>query len=127
MGLTKDGAMAVPTNVVDVGWYKYGSLPGNKGDAVIAGHLDGLQGQPGVFSGLDKLQKGDRVSVVDSENHTASFVVRETQTYDQNAQPSEVFTASDTGAHLNLITCTGAWDKAQHRFAERLVVFADKV
>lgn len=125
MGLTKAGAMAVPTDITDVGWYKNGALPGNKGSAVMAGHIDGPKGQPAVFAGLGKLQKGDTLQVVDSNNMTIPFTVREARTYGQDEQPSEVFNATDN-AHLNLITCTGTWDNTQHRFLERLVVFADK-
>lgn len=126
MGLTKSGEIAVPSNIHDVGWYKYGALPGNKGSAVIAGHLDGLKGEPGVFTDLNKLQKGDTFSVTDAKDQTAHFVVRELRTYDQHEQPDEVFKSTD-GAHLNLITCSGAWDKEQRHFTKRLVVFADQV
>lgn len=125
MRLTAAGNMAVPTDVVGVGWYEYGPHPGNKGSAVMAGHLDGLQGQPGVFAQLDKLQQGDQVLVVDDTGKTVSFVVRETRTYGQDEQPSEVFNSSD-GSHINLITCTGDWYASQHSYAKRLVVFADK-
>ena len=126
VGLTKEGNMDVPTNVVDVGWYKYGALPGNTGTAVIAGHLDGLRGEPGVFSDLTKLAAGDTITVTESNGLIFSFIVRETRSYLQREQPAEVFT-STSGAHLNLITCTGSWDSAEHRFAKRLVVFADRV
>src|SRR5688500_7982550 len=34
MGVTKTGDMAVPDNIADVGWYKHGPHPGNKGSAV---------------------------------------------------------------------------------------------
>lgn len=125
MGLTATGDMDVPTNVKDAGWYKYGPHPGDKGNAVIAGHLDGTKGEPGVFIALTKLRPGDSLSIVDNKGQTTDFVVRETRTYNQTAHPSEVFNASD-GAHLNLITCAGAWDITQHRFLNRLVVFADK-
>ena len=125
VGLTKEGNMDVPTNVVDVGWYKYGALPGNIGTAVIAGHLDGLQGEPGVFSDLTKLAAGDTITVTESNGLIFSFIVRETRSYLQHEQPAEVFN-SVSGAHLNLITCTGSWDSAEHRFAKRLVVFADR-
>lgn len=125
LGLTKAGDMAAPSNIVDVGWYKYGPNPGNTGSAVIDGHIDGLRGEPGVFFDLNKLQPGDSVLIVDNRGQTASFVIRESQTYDQSQQPSEVFNSSN-GAHLNLITCTGAWDATQRHFLERLVVFADK-
>jgi sortase A len=124
-GLTKAGAMAAPTDITGVGWYKNGALPGNTGSAVMAGHIDGPKGQPAVFASLSTLQKGDTLQVVDSNNVTIPFVVREARTYGQDEQPSEVFNASDH-AHLNLITCIGTWDRTQHRFLQRLVVFADK-
>ncbi|PIZ82226.1 MAG: class F sortase, partial [Parcubacteria group bacterium CG_4_10_14_0_2_um_filter_41_6] len=38
----------------------------------------------------------------------------------------EVFNSSDGKAHLNLITCTGVWNKEDNAFSERLVVFTDK-
>lgn len=126
MGKTKSGAMDTPNNVTDVGWYKYGALPGNSGTAVMAGHLDGLKAEPGVFSQLKLLQPGDVVSVRDSAGATVSFKVRASKSYGQNEQPPEVFT-STVGAHLNLITCTGAWDKTAHQFAQRLVVFTDRI
>ena len=126
MGNTKTGAMDTPTNVVDVGWYKYGALPGNVGTAVVAGHLDGLKAEPGVFSQLKLLQPGDIVSVRDNAGATVSFKVRTTKSYGQNEQPTEVFTSTE-GAHLNLITCTGSWDKTAHQFAQRLVVFTDRI
>ncbi len=125
LGLTTAGDMAVPPNAEDVGWYKYGPLPGNKGSAVIDGHVVGSRGQSAVFIDLKKLQKGDSLLVIDDQGRTASFVVRETRPYGQNQYPGEVFNASD-GAHLNLITCSGDWDTTQHRYLERLVVFADK-
>ena len=124
-GLTKDGDMSVPANVIDAGWYKYGALPGNTGTAVIAGHLDGLRGEPGVFSNLNELIKGDTFTVTETNGQVVSFTVRETRSYPQNEQPVEVFNSS-SGSHLNLITCTGNWDSSAHRFAKRLVVFADK-
>lgn len=126
LGLNRTGSMAVPTDIMNTGWYKYGTIPGNTGSAVIVGHLDGLRGQPGVFSELNKLQPGDNVSVVDDKGQTTTFVVRLLHTYAQTDTPSNVFTSAD-GAHLNLITCTGAWDATQHRYLRRLVVFTDKV
>ena len=126
MGKTEAGAMDTPTNVSDVGWYKYGALPGNIGTAVLAGHLDGLQGEPGVFSQLKLLQPGDIVSVRDNTGKSVNFQVRVTKSYGQDEQPAEVFSSSE-GAHLNLITCTGAWDKTARQFAQRLVVFTDRI
>src|SRR5438309_658887 len=40
VGRTPDGAMDVPKESNDVGWYKLGFRPGEQGNAVMAGHLD---------------------------------------------------------------------------------------
>lgn len=126
LGLTTGGDMAVPGSAEDVGWYKYGPLPGNDGSSVVDGHVVGSRGQRGVFADLNQLQKGDNLSVIDGQGRTATFTVRESQSYDPQADATAVFRSSDGKAHLNLITCSGDWDAAQHRYLERLVVFADK-
>ena len=40
VSITKKGAMAVPTNYTDVGWYRLCTIPGHTGSAVIDGHVD---------------------------------------------------------------------------------------
>lgn len=125
-GLTAAGDMDIPKSLKDVGWYKYSSKPGQKGTAVIAGHLDGAK-ESGVFTNLKKLQKDDTLSIVDDKGKTVEFVVRHTQIYSRTEKPAEVFNVSSDGAHLNLITCAGTWDKNQQLFSQRLVVFADLI
>jgi LPXTG-site transpeptidase (sortase) family protein len=125
VGNTPKGDMAAPSDVANVGWYKYGALPGELGSSVLAGHVVGSKGEPVVFAKLDKLKAGDILSVVDAKGIVVSFTVRELKSYDQTQQPSEVFN-SGSGIHLNLITCAGDWDAAQRHYLKRLVVFADK-
>ena len=126
MGITAAGDMDTPASLSAVGWYKYGPLPGNEGSAVISGHVTGPRGVPGVFTDLDKMQVGDLFSVIDSTGQSTNFVVRDIQTYNQDAKLSQVFTSTN-GAHLNLISCTGDWDKVQRHFLQRLVIYSDKV
>lgn len=125
MGLTQAGDMDTPSSTTDVGWYKYGPLPGNPGSAVMSGHIDGPRGEPAVFSQLSKLQVGDQFSVSDSTGQSTGFTVHDIKTYQQDQRPPEVFSSSQ-GAHLNLITCVGEWDRVQRQFTERLVVFSEK-
>src|SRR5581483_2097891 len=47
VGVTATGNMATPHGFADVGWYKLGTIPGNQGSAVIAGHVDNGLGMPG--------------------------------------------------------------------------------
>jgi LPXTG-site transpeptidase (sortase) family protein len=124
VGVTESGNMDVPGNTVDVAWFKLGPRPGEKGSAVIAGHLDGTNGEAGVFIDLYKLKKGDMVYVKDDTGTTITFVVRESRIYNPG-YAEEVFSSND-GVHLNLITCDGAWNGSAKSYSKRLVVFADK-
>lgn len=124
MGLTTAGDMEAPQTNEDSGWYKYGPRPGNTGSAVIAGHVG--VGSRAVFSQLGLLAKGDIISVTDDLGQSVSFVVRETRVYDHETESKEVFN-SPTGVHLNLITCSGTWNSERNTYAERLVVFTDKL
>lgn len=124
MGLTKAGDMEAPVRIEDAGWYKLGASPGNEGSAVIAGHV-GVE-RPGIFSNLNKVKVGDRITVTDVKGDIAVFVVRETRTFAHSQKADEVFN-STSGSHLNLITCAGVWDQSKRRYSDRLVVFADKI
>lgn len=124
MGLTDDNDMEAPPTNDDAGWYRYGTRPGNEGSAVIAGHF-GLRGDA-VFGKLGSLEKGDVIFVNDVRGQQSEFIVIETRQYAYDANPREVFT-STSGTHLNLITCNGDWDTSQNSYANRLVVFTQKV
>ena len=125
LGVTPNGEMEIPSNATDVGWFKLGPRPGERGSAVIAGHLDGKNGEAGVFINLYKLKKGNILYIKDAKGKIISFVVRESRIYDPG-YANDVFSGSDS-AHLNLITCDGVWDGAKKSYSKRLVVFADIV
>jgi LPXTG-site transpeptidase (sortase) family protein len=123
VGVTSDGTMEVPTNATDVGWFKLGPKPGEKGSSVIAGHFDNENGGVGVFVNLYKLKKGDKLFVEDNKGKVTTFIVRESRTYNPG-YADDVFSESNN-THLNLITCDGLWDGAEKSYSKRLVVFAD--
>lgn len=123
VGVTPKGDMDVPDNSIDVGWFKLGSRPGEKGSAVIAGHFNEINDQAGVFFNLYQLKKGDNIYIKDDRGTTIAFVVRESRLYDPG-YADEIFSANDN-AHLNLVTCDGVWDGAKKSYTKRLVVFAD--
>lgn len=127
VGLTSQGAMGSPKGFADVVWFKLGPRPGDNGSAVMAGHY-GLwkNGKGSVFDNLYKLRKGDKLYVEDDKGNIISFVVRESRSYDVNADASEVFSSNDGKAHLNLITCEGVWNNISKTYSKRLVIFADK-
>ncbi|MCR4274858.1 MAG: sortase [Candidatus Campbellbacteria bacterium] len=130
-GLTPDGAMEIPNNVVDIGWFTGSVRPGESGVAVVTGHVAQIRGgvmtKPGVFYTLNELRVGDTLSVLNDKGKTTTFVVRKIRNYDPSADATDVFTATDNDAHLNLITCDGTWIAGQLSFSQRLVVFTDAV
>lgn len=125
LGVTPEGEMEVPENVADVSWFKLGSLPGKMGSAVIAGHVNDSNGDPGVFIDLNKLKKDDTISVLDDKGKTTVFIVREIRLLNPGFA-EEVFNANH-GTHLNLITCDGVWDETTGGYSKRLVVFSNVV
>ncbi|HBA36294.1 TPA: hypothetical protein DCZ15_00260 [Candidatus Falkowbacteria bacterium] len=127
VGLTPKGAMDIPKNPANAAWYNLGTLPGDEGSAVIAGHYGRWKnGQGSVFDNLNKLKKGDKIYVETAEGERVAFIVRKIQKYKAQAEASEIFFSTDGQAHLNLITCDGAYDKLSGTFPRRLIVFADK-
>jgi hypothetical protein len=126
VGLTKEGNMDAPGNIYDVGLYKYGAKLGQNGTAVLAGHLDGANGEKGVFYDLNKLKAGDTITINRYNATPLTYKVTKTKIYKSTDKPTEVFKSS-SGAHLNLITCTGSWDKNKAQYDERLVVFTELV
>ncbi len=124
VGITYAGNMAVPHNYVDVGWYKYGTVPGDVGSSVIAGHVDNGFGTPAVFKRLSELKNGDDVYVIMHGGRTLRFVVADTQIYPYQDGPlQKIFNA----ARLNLITCAGTWIPSAKTNDKRLVVYAKLV
>lgn len=124
VGLTKEGNMGVPSSYVDVGWFKQGVKPGQPGNAVLAGHLNSGSRKPAVFKDLKKVKIGDRIYVND-KGDVKTFRVTGSQAYDLKSAPLEKIFGGATKSQLNLITCSGNWDKTKKDYDQRLVVFTE--
>lgn len=121
-GLTNDGQMGVPDNGNDVAWFEPGTKPGNEGNAVIAGHVDDKEG-PAVFYNLHKLDKGDEIFVSDESGNVLTFVVTNKEAYPREDAPLREIFGPTFDHQLNLITCTGLFDRQNKTHEERLVVY----
>ena len=122
VGLDRDGAMDVPKRYDTVGWFQLGARPGELGNAVMAGHLDSLIG-PAIFYRLKELRPGDDVIVVSDDGRERRFVVRALENYHYDAAPLDRIFGPSQEIGLNLITCTGAFDRRTQNYQQRLVVF----
>ncbi|MFC3885184.1 class F sortase [Bacillus songklensis] len=121
-GLLKNGQMAVPDDRDTVAWYAPGAIPGQKGNAVMAGHVDDKKG-PAVFYYLNRLTIGDFIHIQDKNGVKLTFVVTKKIAYDRHNAPIALIFGSSGAKHLNLITCTGSFNRKQGTHEKRLVVY----
>ncbi len=122
VGVTKDGAMAVPNSFFTVGWYKLGAKPGEIGNAVVAGHYDNPKG-PSIFWDLKKLQPGNKIFISDNSGKELTFEVYNSEYYPYDNAPLEKIFGGAKDIQLNLITCGGVFDTKSRNYNERLVVY----
>jgi len=124
LGLNADDTLEVPTRFGDAGWWAGGPRPGERGPAVIAGHVDSRTG-PAVFYRLSELRAGDRISVVRRDGSRVRFVVRHSERYPKARFPTARVYGRTAGATLRLITCSGTFDRSSGHYLDNTVVYAD--
>jgi sortase A len=128
LGLTSGGAIAVPDNIYDTGWYDGSSKPGQSGAVFIYGHLSSWTAD-GVFYNLKKLKPRDDVIITRGDNTTYTYRVITSKVYPYNNIDMDQVLApiNPNKPSLNLMTCTGEVIKGTSEFNERLVVFTSLV
>jgi LPXTG-site transpeptidase (sortase) family protein len=124
-----DGDMATPAQNPweDVGWYNVGPRPGERGSAVIDGHLDRPGGYPAVFWRLRDMHVGDEVLVMNTTGEMQHFRVTRISLYSPQEAPIQDIFGNWGGTYLNLITCAGDWIPSEHQTNLRLVVYTTLV
>ena len=122
LGLNDDQSMEVP-NFGLAGWYEPGPRPGEPGPAVIAAHVDSIDG-PDVFFHLKDLAKGDRISVELADGSTEEFVVRRSEQQLKQQLPVERIWNDTDEVVLRLITCGGEFDPNERSYKSNVIVYA---
>ncbi|MEV4164121.1 sortase domain-containing protein [Nonomuraea dietziae] len=105
------------------GWNVAGPEPGERGAAVIAGHVDSRTG-PAVFHGLRDLKPGARIHVDRKDGSTVTFQVRRLAGYPKSRIPDTQVYGSTGRPELRLITCAGTFDQKRRSYRDNLVIFA---
>ena len=122
LGLEKDGTVSVPTNFAVPGWYDGDRAPGQKGSAVILGHVDNQQG-PAVFFYLVRLKPGDRVFVTLANGKRLQFAVIGVRMFQKTNFPDKLVYGARNYPALQLVTCGGIFDSATGHYLSNIVVF----
>lgn len=123
VGLDSKGRMDVPRNIWNAAWYKLGFKPGERGNAVIDGHLDGVS-SAAVFWNLSKLVPGNRIYIADDKGVEKVFEVYDVATYPYDQAPLDRIFGGSNDAQLNLITCNGQFDQKSANYEKRFVAYA---
>ena len=118
LGLQEDGTVEVPPTGEGspAGWYRNSPTPGERGPAILLGHVGNAHGRLGVFGRLAELAPGDVVEVDREDGTTAVFRVDRAVSYERSEFPADEVYGNTDDAQLRLITCdaysawTGRWE-----------------
>ncbi|MGV0109968.1 class F sortase [Arthrobacter sp. CP30] len=125
LGLQDDGSLEVPPGEPGspAGWYNQSPTPGERGPAVVLGHVNATDGGAGVFASLRDLGEGDTIEVTRQDGSVATFVVQRGEQYAKDEFPTIQVYGNTNGAELRLITCDG-YDPETGLFDDNYVVYA---
>ncbi|TDD27463.1 class F sortase [Actinomadura sp. KC06] len=125
LGLADDGSVQVPpTDRPDeAGWYDHGPTPGERGAAVILGHVDSAKGAA-VFYELGRLRPGHRIEVTREDGKTAVFTVESVERVSKERFPTDRVYGPLDHAGLRLVTCGGAFDQNKRSYRDNIIVYA---
>jgi len=128
VGRDADGTVQVPPLAEHnlTGWYRYGPSPGQRGPAVILGHVDSATGVS-VFYYLKNMHAGDKVLVTLADGKVAAFAVDGLQRVAKDAFPTASVYGKAGYPSLRLITCGGPFDQATGHYVDNVIVYAHLV
>lgn len=127
VGVTADGAMDVPNNIFDVGWYTGSGKPGDGGTMIIDGH-NGGPNIHGVFKELPILDSTTEIKVERGDGKIFKYRVVENVDVPLSQANDYMEKAFETpirgNESLTLISCTGEWSQVQYTYLSRQFVRA---
>lgn len=123
LGLNRDGTLEVPTDYARAGYYTGRPVPGAKGPAIIAAHVDSKSG-PAVFKRLRELKPGDEVVVTRADRSDVIFVVDRVESHPKNRFPTKAVYNPTPDATLRLITCGGSFDRRVGHYRDNVIAYA---
>jgi sortase (surface protein transpeptidase) len=127
------GRLPAPRSYDEAGWYAEGTVPGQPGPAVIAGHVDSVRGRA-VFYQLRRLRPGDTVEVqlrcrgescpAGQPQTWVAFRVTAVREYAKSDFPTAAVYGPTPDPQLRLITCGGEFDRTARSYLDNVVVSA---
>lgn len=106
-----------------VGWYAEGPTPGERGPAIVAGHVDTKTG-PAVFLLLRLLKPGATADITRADGTVATFTVDSVEMFSKGSFPDQRVYGTTPDPQLRIITCGGSYDRSKKDYTDNVVVFA---
>jgi hypothetical protein len=126
LGLNADRTMQTPQNFSETGWYKPWREPGERGTAVVTGHVDSVSG-PAVFYRVRELRRGNLIRISRADGSVVRFRVEGLERWPKAEFPTHrVFRPTSTSA-LRLVTCSGNFDASTGHYVDNTIVYAARV
>ncbi|WP_035767951.1 sortase domain-containing protein [Arthrobacter castelli] len=127
-GLRDDRSLEVPPEHegAPASWFTGSPTPGQRGPAVLLGHVNSTADDSGVFYNLDALNQGDQISITRTDGTRAIFEVYKSELYSKKDSPTKAVYQPTDGAELRLITCDG-FTASSGDFVKNLVIYAKLV
>ena len=123
LGLNPDRSLEVPTDFGDTGWWTGGPRPGERGPAVIVGHVDSHTG-PAVFYRLASCAGATRSSSSAATAAACASPSRAASGTRRMTSRPRASTVDTHGPTLRLITCWGDFDRSTGHYVDNTVVYA---
>jgi sortase (surface protein transpeptidase) len=118
------GAMQQPTGATDVAWYKETARLGERGNVLLAGHLNFWGVPEGVFFKLDILKPGDVVELEGEAGEPYRYVVEWVDQFPSDEEPPEEALGQTGEEAITLITCGGEWVTERAEYDHRTLARA---
>jgi hypothetical protein len=126
VGVRSDSSMAIPDQVREVGWYRFGPAPGSTtGAAVLAGHVDSAEQGKGALFGLRRIAIGSRITVTLESGAAVRYRVTGRELFVKRRLPTERLFTRDGAPRLVIITCGGPFIRKLSSYRDNLVVAAE--
>ncbi len=127
VGTQGSGALTIPPDPADVGWWAAGAAPGSPvGTVVLAGHVDTAAAGRGALFELERAPVGARVRLT-GPGGSATYEVQARRRYAKAQLPWRTLFAQTRSPRLVLVTCGGDFDPATGHYTDNVVVVATPV
>jgi hypothetical protein len=124
-GVDPSGAMAIPQNVQETGWYRWGPAPGSAaGSIVVVGHVDSASQGVGAFFALDRIADSAVITLVTADHRVWRYRVVAREEIAKPLLPSAAVFGRTGPVRLTLATCGGAFDPHTKSYKDNIIVTA---